>query len=557
MMHPSLLTTITTLLAIIASVAVNGAEQTRLHQQWLRLTTEQLMEMGNTDMDNGGGKDTALVCYSIVAGRYERSMSKQEKRACKDANMQLWSIYYYDFFDYPKCFDCLANAREIADEAGIEDANIYIGLGCMYQTISQETGNFELGSKSLEYYIMALNAGLHTGDDLHTDMACTDVLSMASIQNGIQSVEEEWQKYYGDGGDSTPARWLRQYNKLLHDAYTHLEGGRHDEAIAVFNEQLDLIDSARYQRLVYFTCVEKAKVYAKKGDFIEAINELSRPKHIALALEMKDMQLEVFELLAQFYRKASNENQYATYRERYIALKDTLTSYRQLASIGEMEFTGELKKMDRRMTEMRHHRELMTVVAIVAACFSLVLTGLLLLVFHRNRQLRRRNRSLYEKNVEMLRREEQERQMRRQLQAHEHAKNADSIDATKYKNSTLDETDKQQLQARITDIMETSDEVYSPDFSVERLAVLTESKYKYVSQVIHEQAGQNFNAFINEYRIREACKRISDREHYGHLTIEAISQSVGFKSRSAFVSSFKRITGLTPSEYMRAAREAG
>ena len=57
--------------------------------------------------------------------------------------------------------------------------------------------------------------------------------------------------------------------------------------------------------------------------------------------------------------------------------------------------------------------------------------------------------------------------------------------------------------------------------------------------------------------IKEACKRMGDIEHYGNYTIEAISESVGFKSRSTFVTSFKRITGLTPSQYQRLARKGG
>jgi AraC-like DNA-binding protein len=85
--------------------------------------------------------------------------------------------------------------------------------------------------------------------------------------------------------------------------------------------------------------------------------------------------------------------------------------------------------------------------------------------------------------------------------------------------------------------------------------MLSGSKYKYVSQVINEYYQQNFNTFLNSYRIKEACKRLGDLEHYGNYTIEAISESVGFKSRSTFVSSFKRITGLTPSQYQRLARK--
>jgi AraC-like DNA-binding protein len=103
--------------------------------------------------------------------------------------------------------------------------------------------------------------------------------------------------------------------------------------------------------------------------------------------------------------------------------------------------------------------------------------------------------------------------------------------------------------------MDNSDEIFSPDFSLERLAMLSGSKYKYVSQVINEHYQQNFNNFLNSYRIKEACKRMGDVEGYGNYTIEAISESVGFKSRSTFVASFKRITGLTPSQYQRMAKQ--
>ena len=163
----------------------------------------------------------------------------------------------------------------------------------------------------------------------------------------------------------------------------------------------------------------------------------------------------------------------------------------------------------------------------------------------------------------MLRAEEEERSMRLQLQDKELStandveteSGADNGNSFKYKNSHLSDDNKQQLLSRILQVMDTSDEIFSPDFSLERLAMLSGSKYKYVSQVINEHYQQNFNNFLNSYRIKEACKRMRDMDNYGNFTIEAISESVGFKSRSTFVTSFKRITGLTPSQYQRMARK--
>ena len=47
---------------------------------------------------------------------------------------------------------------------------------------------------------------------------------------------------------------------------------------------------------------------------------------------------------------------------------------------------------------------------------------------------------------------------------------------------------------------------------------------------------------------------MNDREATANLTIEAIGNGVGFKSRNSFISAFKKFTGLTPSEYQNIAK---
>ena len=540
-------------IALLLGWTGTAQSQSWEHSKWLNLPMERLVDMADKDIADGNKKDTALICYTIVANRYESSLSQQQKVMCKDASMRLWSIYFYDFYDYPKCFDCLTHALEIANEAGIEDANIFLGFGCMYQTISEECNDYELGSKALEYYKKALSVGLDTHDDKHADMACTDVLAMAHVQGGLKPISSIWENYLQLPEDNET--WiLRRYNKMLFQAFDCVEKERYDDAINMYDRQLQLIDTTQYSRLIYFTHVEKAKVHAMKGDYHHAIEALKQSEHIAVDLEMKDCKLEVYGMLSKYYQRLGDHISREHYYNKYSQLKDTLTNYQQLASVSEMEFRNELKGMEQEMSEMRQHREVMSVITLTSLGFLLALAVLLYLVYRKNVELKHSNQSLYQKNVEMLRAEEEERRMRRQLQDKE-ALATDADNDVKYKSSHLTDEDKEQLLSRIQEVMDSSDEIFSPDFSLERLAMLSDSKYKYVSQVINEYYEQNFNNFLNSFRIKEACKRMRDLANYGNYTIEAISESVGFKSRSTFVTSFKRITGLTPSQYQHMARE--
>ena len=73
--------------------------------------------------------------------------------------------------------------------------------------------------------------------------------------------------------------------------------------------------------------------------------------------------------------------------------------------------------------------------------------------------------------------------------------------------------------------------------------------------MLNEDFGKSFNQLLNEHRISVAKQRFLDTDNYGHLTIEAIVRELGFKSRSTFSKTFKKITGLSPSEFQRLATD--
>ena len=70
-----------------------------------------------------------------------------------------------------------------------------------------------------------------------------------------------------------------------------------------------------------------------------------------------------------------------------------------------------------------------------------------------------------------------------------------------------------------------------------------------ISTAINTVCNQNFNAYINKFRVDKALELI-EKNKTDHLSIEGLGTEVGFHSKSAFYSAFKKHTNTTPMRYM-------
>lgn len=71
-----------------------------------------------------------------------------------------------------------------------------------------------------------------------------------------------------------------------------------------------------------------------------------------------------------------------------------------------------------------------------------------------------------------------------------------------------------------------------------------------LSRIINTGLDVNFNAFINELRVREVSRKMHDPT-YGHLTLLGIAYESGFNSKTTFNRVFREVTGKTPLEYKK------
>ena len=124
-----------------------------------------------------------------------------------------------------------------------------------------------------------------------------------------------------------------------------------------------------------------------------------------------------------------------------------------------------------------------------------------------------------------------------------------SYTAQKYGDKKLDTEEAQLIIGKLKKVMAEKELFRNPNLKVSDLAREIKVTGHQLSQILNDNIRKNFTLFVNEYRINEACKMLSERTN---LTIDAVADEVGFNSKSTFFATFKKIKGQTPSTYQQA-----
>lgn len=122
-----------------------------------------------------------------------------------------------------------------------------------------------------------------------------------------------------------------------------------------------------------------------------------------------------------------------------------------------------------------------------------------------------------------------------------------SPEQTKYQKSALTEAQAKNIAQSLESFMQEQQAFLDPDLSLQKLAKSVNTTANYLSQTLNEQLDMSFFDYVNGYRI-EMAKTLLDQSKNKVLDI---AMEVGFNSKSAFYSAFKKHTLTTPNEYRK------
>lgn len=116
----------------------------------------------------------------------------------------------------------------------------------------------------------------------------------------------------------------------------------------------------------------------------------------------------------------------------------------------------------------------------------------------------------------------------------------------KYSRSSLKPAHAEAYHDKLLQFMNEEKPYLNPDLKLADLADSLDIHPHHLSQVLNDRMQMSFFDFVNKYRVEEAKDKL--RSKNGE-TILQIAYAVGFNNKASFNKYFKKLTGLTPSQF--------
>ena len=341
--------------------------------------------------------------------------------------------------------------------------------------------------------------------------------------------------------------------------YAYSLKGDFNKAYEQLNTSLSICEEIDDKKGTTYALLNIAELQITHQKYNQAIPLLQRALKLALEVNSDILTQDSYQFLSEAYEKNGDTKNSLLYHKKFNTLQEKLLHEQLENKVGNVNLLNDLNQKkqeveqlnkENRINELQLKTTWTTIYSLAA--LLIILTVFFIIFYFQKKELKRANKNLVFKNLEIVKNEARlkEGNTGKQISSDSSLKKSDSA---KYQKSPLNQEQKNDILNKIIHEVEVNQLYLREDLTLIILSDIINTNKSYISQIINENFEKNFNTYINEYRII-AARNILSKEESWILTIEAIANSVGFKSISAFNTAFKKFTGITPSYFIETVK---
>lgn len=465
------------------------------------------------------------------ADKYDEVMDELHQLAIKEASRGnirnelyvlrfIFNVSYLNGY-YARAFRF---ARITADRLGQLTDEQYPDRKSTYFMVGNAYHAFRDYDRSIPY----LKASLREDGSLHmADRANLRARWSLAEYYASQGDLEQSDFYYfsmWNSPDQVKKRPFYDVVALVGLAENAMKRGGYDTSLRIFHLCLPSLQQEKSYSLAVRVSLNKVACYLAKRDKASARSMLDSLR-LPVKKEIYDKELRYYYALENRYHTHWGDVEEAhSYLDSLLLANNAYQNkYNTLIILRAEQELFETEKALRK--KQLFHQQI--IIQLTVAVLVLLAATLLFLLY-----LYRKKRSAYHQLV---------------LRTQEWANRAEVIPAAK---SNEAETDDLALMEAINKLVEAEKIYTDPEVTTESLAARLGVNRNAISKAVNSALQKNFSAFINDYRIREAIRLLSDPANDA-LTTDAIATDAGFNSRETFYRAFKARTGITPTQFRK------
>lgn len=489
--------------------------------------------------------DSAAAYYSIISSLYSESLPEADIRRCAIAYVNLGYILQAWHMNSTEAYSCLMKGQDIAVRHGFKDVETSVtsNLGQIYF-------DYNDFPKAAEYLKKTVLEVTDQKADLYYGIALTDFVMAALFDDGrlLDRETASALKSYRPAKGSP----LYKFSGMLAEAADGYARGDTDAARDILTDK-DMIpdietDRDRYEILHSLIL---GKMLMLSGRYADAVKTLTEVNGLCSKKGYLNLLEKCNTLLMECAEHTGDRQAAERYRLRVLELRDSLFNVSAYGTVKDLETAGALARMSEKVKNSTARAARQRQITAISLMAVIILLALFIWLYISHHKIKNAYAEIFRKNMELS---------RHVLGKSGKDDNPDSSSTatppTEDRVADVSAEESRLLLGRITELMASSQAIYDPDFSIDALAELLDSRPKAVSHAINSLSGKNFNTFLGEYRIRKACVLLADATRMKTMTMESVAEAVGYRSRTYFSRIFKSVTGLTPTQFSREARAA-